>query len=97
MISELERATIISTHPVHEHSDYGNMTIKNLLQTRKAGHTIGMLIAERRQKRSGDNHQDNMKRLTRRLKPYEGILADPFNTNRRLNITRLIASIDGGR
>jgi hypothetical protein len=74
-------------------------TIEELLkaQDRKAGHTISMLIAERRHNRSAETHAENMNRLTRRLKPHEGFLPDPFNANRRLNITRLIACIDGRR
>ena len=71
------------------------VNIKDILQTRKAGHTIGMLIAERKNNRSNKNHQERMNMIINKLIPYEGILADPFNKQRRLNITRLIACIDG--
>jgi hypothetical protein len=97
MAIELTSEVTINTQIQTDTSEKKPTTIKDLLQTRKAGHTIGMLIAERRHNRAGENHAKNINHLTRRLKPYEGILADPFNTNRRLNITRLIACIDGRR
>ncbi len=96
MITEIITKTAQYEWNNKEQCESNNQTdLKKIFQTRKAGHTIGMLIAERKYNRANENHPQRISTLARSLKMYEGILPDPFNQNRKLNITRLIACIDG--
>ena len=92
--ADLRRIGFTETPRVCDHTGPLFIVLRDAFS--EGGHLVAKLIAERKFGRTAPSHQNKLDRLAQRLSTYEGILPEPLNTSRKLNITRLIASIDRG-